>query len=46
MGHGGRKDIGIERNTPEQIIFKLRKADVTLAQGQHVKDVCRQREGT
>jgi len=34
--------MGIKRHTPEQIIFKLREADVALAQGQRVRDVCRQ----
>ena len=34
--------MGIKRHPPEQIIFKLREADVALAQGQRVRDVCRQ----
>ena len=34
--------MGIKRHTPEPIIFKLREADVALAQGQWVRDVCRQ----
>jgi len=34
--------MGIKRHTSEQIIFKLREADVALAQGQHVQEVCRQ----
>lgn len=34
--------MGIKRHSPEQIIFKLREADVALAQGQRVRDVCRQ----
>jgi len=34
--------MAIKRHTPEQIIFKLREADVTLAQGARVADVCRQ----
>jgi len=38
---GGRK-MGIKQHTPEQIMFKLRKADVALAQGQHVQKVIHQ----
>lgn len=34
--------MAIKRHAPEQIIFKLREADVTLAQGARVADVCRQ----
>ena len=34
--------MAIKRHTPEQIIFKLREADVVLAQGARVADVCRQ----
>jgi len=34
--------MGIKKHTPEQIIFKLREADVVLAQGQRVHEVCRQ----
>lgn len=34
--------MAIKRHTPEQIIFKLREADVALAQGARVADVCRQ----
>lgn len=34
--------MAIKRHTPEQIIFKLREADVALAQGARVVDVCRQ----
>lgn len=33
--------MAIKRHSPEQIIFKLRKAEVALAQGQRVPDVCR-----
>ena len=32
----------IKRHTPEQIIFKLREAEVALAHGKQVLDVCRQ----
>ena len=34
--------MAIKRHSPEQIIFKFREADVTLAQGARVADVCRQ----
>lgn len=34
--------MGTKRHTPEQIIFKLREADVALSRGQRVQDVCRQ----
>ena len=33
--------MAIKRHSPEQIIFKLREAEVALAQGQRVPDVCR-----
>jgi transposase-like protein len=33
--------MGLKRHTPEQIIFKLREAEIALAQGQHVPEVCR-----
>jgi len=32
----------IKRHTPEQIIFKLREAEVALAHGKRIIDVCRQ----
>jgi len=34
--------MAIKRHTPEQIIFKLREAEVALAHGKRVLDVCRQ----
>lgn len=34
--------MAIKRHAPEQIIFKLREAEVALAQGKRVQDVCRQ----
>ena len=38
----GRK----RRHTDEQIIHKLREAEISLAQGRTVKDVCKQLEVT
>lgn len=35
-----------KRHTPEQIILKLREAEVFLGQGKDVKDVCKQLEVT
>ena len=35
-----------KRHTAEQIIHKLREAEVALGQGQHVKTVCKQLEVT
>ena len=37
----GQKGILMKRFTPEQIVEKLRQADVELGKGQNVKEVCR-----
>ncbi len=34
--------MAIKKHSPEQIIFKLREADVALAQSQRISDICRQ----
>ena len=38
--------MGKKQHTPEQIIFKLREADVALGQGKTVQEVCRSLEIT
>ena len=42
MGHEGGRKWPSNDTPPERIIFKLREADVALAQGIRVADVCRQ----
>ena len=41
MGVGGRTRIGRKRHTAEQIIAKLREAEIELAKGQTTPDVVR-----
>lgn len=33
--------MGKKQHTPEQIIFKLREAEVSLGRGQKIQDICR-----
>ena len=40
----GQKGILMKRFTPEQIVSKLRQADVELGKGHSVKEVCRKLE--
>jgi putative transposase len=37
----GKEEMGKKKFNPEQIIVKLREAEVMLSQGKNIKDVCR-----
>ena len=46
LGPSGRLQMSRKRHSAEQIIHKLREAEVRLAQGQAVDEVCKQLEIT
>ncbi len=41
FGHGRERSMPFKKHTPEEIIGKLRKAEIVLAQGGTTADACR-----